>query len=464
MALNPFFLHGSPGEQRLLQDLTNELIRSRGIDVLYIPRKFVRKQTILEEIQSSRFDDNFAIEAFLLNYDGYSGSGDILSKFGVSIKDDVTLAISKERFEDFIGNFLSSMDPNEIEVSSRPREGDLIYFPLGQRLFEVKNTEHESLFYPLGKLYHYELTCELFEYEDEVIDTNIEEVDEKMEDVGYLTELRLIGSGTTAIVTPNLGTGYVKEVTLIQDGYGYISAPQVVFTEAPLGGITASAVAITTSFNNVYSVKEVLITNAGRGYQEPPQISFVGGSGGIGAVAKCSIEKNTYGIVSVNIVNQGNGYTTTPTITVSSPGGIGNTSILVSSIQNNRLSSVKIKNAGNGYNINSPVTVTVQNPSLIAGQGNYIYNEVITGSISGTTARVRRWDADTKYLKVYVINGEFYPGELIVGAASSAIYAVNQFTDYNVTNDKYNQNKDLQEEGNNIVVIDFNDKNPFGEI
>ena len=82
MALNPFFLHGSSGEQRLLQDLTNELIRSRGIDILYIPRKFVRKQTILEEIQSSRFDDNFAIEAYVNTYDGYGGSGDILTKFG----------------------------------------------------------------------------------------------------------------------------------------------------------------------------------------------------------------------------------------------------------------------------------------------------------------------------------------------------------------------------------------------
>lgn len=463
MALNPFFLHGSPGEQRLLQDLTNELIRARGIEILYIPRKFVRKQTILEEIQSSRFDDNFAIEALLLNYDGYGGSGDILSKFGVSVKDDVTLAISKERFEDFIGNFLSSMDSNEIEVSSRPREGDLIYFPLGQRLFEVKNTEHESLFYPLGKLYHYELTCELFEYEDEVLDTSIEEIDEKMEDVGYLTEIRLIGSGNTATINPLLGTGYVKQVYMVQDGYGYSTPPQVVFTEAPLGGITAQAVAITTSINGTVSVKDVLITHAGSGYQKPPKITFVGGNG-IGAAATCEIVTNSYGIVSANVVQEGNGYITPPEIIISAPSGIGNTSILISSIQNNKLSSIRIKSAGSGYTLGTGVTAIVANPTLITGTGNYIYNEIVTGNISGTTARVRRWDADTKVLKLYVINGEFYPGELVVGAASSASYAVNKFDDYNVTGDKYNQNKDLQTEGSTIVVVDFNDKNPFGEI
>ena len=88
----------------------------------------------------------------------------------------MSLVISKERYEDFIAPFLESND-EEIVLSSRPREGDLVYFPLGQRLFEVKFVEHEQPFYQLGKLYVYELKCELFEYEDEVIDTTIKEVD-----------------------------------------------------------------------------------------------------------------------------------------------------------------------------------------------------------------------------------------------------------------------------------------------
>ena len=161
MALNPFFLQGTASEQRLLQDLVNEQMRMYGVEVIYIPRKFVRKQTIIQEIQSSAFDDNFAIEAYVNTYDGYSGAGDILTKFGMSLRDELLITISKERFEDFIAPFLGALDTgtetSPIEVSTRPREGDLVYFPLGQRIFEVKFVEHEQPFYQLGKTYVYEL-------------------------------------------------------------------------------------------------------------------------------------------------------------------------------------------------------------------------------------------------------------------------------------------------------------------
>ena len=196
MALNPFFLQGSPSEQRLVQDLINEQLTIYGVEVTYIPRKFVRKQTIIEEIQSSRFDDNFLIEAYVNTYEGYSGAGDILTKFGMSLRDELTITISKERFEDFIAAFLAAMPDDEIELASRPREGDLVYFPLGQRLFEVKFVEHEQPFYQLGKSYVYELKCELFEYEDEVLDTSIDEIDTTIQDTGFITTLNLIGSSS----------------------------------------------------------------------------------------------------------------------------------------------------------------------------------------------------------------------------------------------------------------------------
>src|SRR6056300_1550958 len=191
MALNPFFLQGSYGEQRLVQELINEQLKIYGVEVTYIPRKFVRKQTIIEEIQSSTFDDNFLLEAYINNFDGYSGAGDIMTKFGVSIRDELSLTISKERFEDFIAPFLDAMDDDEVpdETAMRPREGDLIYFPLGQRIFEVKFVEHENPFYQLGRNYIYELKCELFEYEDEVIDTTVEEISEVLDQTGYIVDL-----------------------------------------------------------------------------------------------------------------------------------------------------------------------------------------------------------------------------------------------------------------------------------
>ena len=166
MALNPFFLQGSSNEQRLVQELINEQLTIYGVEVIYIPRKFVNRKTVIEEVTASKFDDNFAIEAYVNNFEGYSGQGDILTKFGVSLKDELAITISKERYEDFIAPFLEVENREELILSSRPKEGDLVYFPLGQRLFEVKFVEHETNFYQLGKNYVYELTCELFEYED----------------------------------------------------------------------------------------------------------------------------------------------------------------------------------------------------------------------------------------------------------------------------------------------------------
>ena len=133
MALNPFFLQGTSSEQRLVQDLVNEQLQMFGTEVTYIPRKFVNTTSIIQEVQSSKFDDNFAIEAYVNTYDGYSGAGDVLTKFGMSLRDEVTLTISKERFEDFIAPFMNSTD--DILLASRPREGDLVFFPLGSRLF-----------------------------------------------------------------------------------------------------------------------------------------------------------------------------------------------------------------------------------------------------------------------------------------------------------------------------------------
>jgi hypothetical protein len=461
MALNPFFLQGSPGEQRLIQDLINEQLKIYGVDVVYIPRKFVRKQTIIKEIQSSKFDDNFAIEAYINSFDGYSGQGDLLSKFGMSLKDELSLIISKERFEDFISPFMESGSDSEIELSSRPREGDLVYFPLGQRIFEVKFVEHEVNFYQLGKLYVYELKCELFEYEDEVIDTSIDEIDTQIEDQGYITTLQLIGSGSVATANAIISTGYVKEIFLNNDGYDYTSTPTVSISSAPSGGFNASAVAITTSRAGVYSIDSIILTNAGAGYTVVPSITISGG-GGSGAAATCSIETVLSGISSFVITNTGSGYVNSPIVTITGSVGTGKTAVATSIVgAGQNISSIRIANPGVGYTV-SP-TVTIAPPAVLVGIGTYLYNEVITGSNSGTTARVKSWDFDTKILKVsFVDNGatsKFSPGELIVGSASSAIYSVKSYDSWDQY-DKYSENIEIENAAEGI--IDFSESNPFG--
>jgi hypothetical protein len=461
MALNPFFLQGSPNEQRLIQELINEQLRIYGVEVIYIPRKFVRKQTIIKEIQSSKFDDNFAIEAYVNNFDGYTGQGDLLTKFGVSLKDELSIILSKERFEDFISPFLENDDDNEIVLSSRPREGDLVYFPLGQRLFEVKFVEHEVNFYQLGKLYVYELRCELFEYEDEVIDTTIDEIDTQIEDQGYITTLQLIGTGSTSTANAVIGSGYIRQIFLTNDGSGYKSTPTVAISSAPVGGQNASAVAITTSKSGVYSIQSILLTNAGVGYTVVPTISIVGG-GGTGAIATCSIETALNGIVRFNVTGGGSGYVNSPIVSIVGSVGTGQTATGIAIVGSGQtISSIRITNPGAGYTV-AP-TITIAAPPTISGIGTYKFNEEVVGSSSGIRGRVKSWDKDTKVLKVSLVDDVarrgFYPGELIVGTASSATYSVQSYDKWDQY-DKYSENIEIENEADGI--IDFSESNPFG--
>jgi hypothetical protein len=460
MALNPFFLNGSPGEQRLVQDLINEQLKIYGIEVTYIPRKFVRKETVIEEISSSKFDDSFLLEAYVNTYEGYGGSGDILTKFGMSLRDELTLIISKERFEDFISPFLAGMANDGIEISSRPREGDLIYFPLGGRLFEVKFVEHEQPFYQLGKTYVYEIKCELFEYEDEIINTSNSEIDNKVENLGYISTLQLIGTGTTALAEPIMGTGYIQKIYLNNDGRGYTVAPTVAISSAPYGGVNATAVASIKKVGGVYSVDKILMTNAGIGYTVTPTITINGG-GGSGAAATCSIETQQFGVVRFSMLSGGVGYSTVPNVSIIGENNVPAKAIAVLG-NNENISSILIENAGKGYD--DPPQIIIGNPPIITGIGTYLFNEEIVGSQSQTRAKVKEWNYDTKILKISFIssdnaNRNFYPGEIIIGQISGATYCLEYYEGMDLY-DKYSENDDIEMEAD--LILDFTESNPFG--
>ena len=468
MALNPFFLQGTSSEQRLVQDLINEHLGMFGVEVTYIPRKYVQRDTILNEVQSSKFDDNFAIEAYVNNYDGYAGQGDVLTKFGMSLKDEVTLTISKDRFEDFIAPFMGGLDDGsgegEIILSTRPREGDLVYFPLGERLFEVKFVEHENPFYQLGKNYVYELQCELFEYEDEVIDTSIDIIDTQVQDEGFISSLQLVGYGRTATANANIETGYIRKIFLNNDGSGFTSPPTVAISTSPTGqvGDNATAVGILTTRANITSIKELLLTNAGAGYTVAPTITITGG-GGIGAAATCSIETIQKGVFRFVMLDIGVGYSTTPSVTVV---GAAVTAVGIASIgragSDMIVKSIYISDPGEGYT--TAPAVTIANPPQLTGIGTYLYNEIVIGEKSRTEARVRNWDKDTKILKIaHVGIGStakgFATGEAILGQESGASYTVDVFKKTD-EDDKYNQGDEFELEADKI--LDFTQTNPFG--
>ena len=468
MALNPYFQQGTQGEQRLVQDLINEQLRLYGIEVTYIPRKFVNKATIIEEVTSSKFDDNFSVEMYVNSYDGYSGAGDVLTKFGMSLRDEVELTVSKERFEEFIAPFMNASD--EIDLASRPREGDLVFFPLGQRLFEIKFVEHEDPFYQLGKNYVYKLKCELFEYEDEVIDTSLDIIDTQVQEEGFIATLKLVGIGRTATAVASIDTGYIREIFLNNDGSGFTGTPTVAISTSPSGqsGDNATAVAFTTERAGVRSIEKILLTNAGANYTTPPTITFIGG-GGTGAAATCSINTTSQGVVRFTITDNGVGFGTAPTVTVSVPpaGIASDRAVGIASIGDtgngfNQVNSIFVSNPGTAYT--TVPTVTISNPETISGVGTYLFNEIVQGMRSGAQARVKSWDQDTGILGISNIGigttvSGFFAGEDVKGLTSEALFSVSIYDDEDRT-DKYNEGDIFESEAD--AILDFTESNPFG--
>jgi len=189
MAINPFY-GDFANEQKLVDDLTIETIRAMGRDVYYIPREYVKLDRIFGEDILSKFTVAYAIEMYVQDVMRFQGQRDIISKFGIEITDKMTLQVSITRFKQEI----TARDPEII----RPREGDLIYFPLSKHLFEINYVEHRIPFYQHGGLTTYTLSCELFTYSNEEIDTGMDSVD-TVEDKRkmYLTKITLGNSAST---------------------------------------------------------------------------------------------------------------------------------------------------------------------------------------------------------------------------------------------------------------------------
>jgi len=464
--LNPFFLQGSNSEQNLVQDLINEQIKMYGVEVYYIPRQFVTEKTVIREVVESQFNNAYPIEAYIENTSGYGGQGTILSKFGIQEIDDLTLIISKERFETYITPIMSTL--TNIKTYKRPKEGDLIWFPLGDRIFEIKYVEHEKPFYQLQKNYVYEFQCELFRFSDEVIDTGISYIDDNIKDIGYIRTLKMVGVGSQATAISSIVNGGVRFTTVTNRGSGYTSIPSVGFSSAPAGGRTSSGIAtmiygivdFCETDNSLGRVQGIEMLNVGFGYTVAPKIAFLGG-GGSGAAATSIIGDGIVGIVTVT--NGGSGYTVEPSVSF-----VGISSIEAKAraiIENGAVREIRIIDAGFGY-ISSPEVII--GAPIMVGSGKYQYNEIIIGSISGTSARVKSWNSVSNYLEISNVNGDFIIGEILTGQESGASYVVSEDTLSNISDpidelnkgEKYANNDEIQIEANKI--LDFSEKNPFG--
>ena len=156
---------GSVLEHRLMEDIVIESIGINGFDIYYLPRTSVNEDTIFGEDLLQKFTQQYPVEMYMTNVEGFEGNGELFSKFGITVTDQATFIVSKRRWEEAVG-----MQSDDLQLPNRPADGDLLYFPLTGSMFEIKFVKADNPFFQLGKIYVYTLTCELYLYSSERIE------------------------------------------------------------------------------------------------------------------------------------------------------------------------------------------------------------------------------------------------------------------------------------------------------
>ena len=246
MPTSVYFDTGTTAEQRLYENLIIEQLSVFGQDVYYLPRKLVNEDTLFDEDVLSSFNDAYSIEMYLDNTEGYEGQKEMMTRFGLDMQDEATWVVSKRRFEELI-----SQDQNLI-VSTRPNEGDLVYFPKSKKLFEISFVDHDDPFYQMQNLPVFKLRCRTFEYSHEALDTGITEIDaietsESLDALMYQVTLESgTDSGTNYLITEDgdwiVSEAYDTSVLDVSDDSSYFESQGdsiLDFTERnPFGEVT----------------------------------------------------------------------------------------------------------------------------------------------------------------------------------------------------------------------------------
>jgi hypothetical protein len=215
--LNPYFSQSVRSEQNLYENIIIESLKIYGQDVYYLPRTIVNENTIFGDDVPSSFNSSYKIEMYVENTEGFDGEGDLFTRFGVEIRDEATFVVARKRWNSAVSKY-----DNEI-TGERPREGDLIYLPLSRSLFQINHVEHEQPFYQLSNLPIYKMRCQLFEYNDENLNTDVDAIDAIERDNSFKYILTLNGTspvieiGNTATQTISSGVTMSGEVASWSD-------------------------------------------------------------------------------------------------------------------------------------------------------------------------------------------------------------------------------------------------------
>jgi hypothetical protein len=268
MARNFYFSEKVRSEMNLYEDLVIEALKIYGQDLYYLPRHIVNEDTLLGDDPTSKFPTSHKIEMYIDNPEGFDGEGDLFTRFGVEIRDEITLVVSKQRFETQVRRMTTS----GIDLD-RPAEGDLIWIPLTKKMFEIRHVEHEQPFYQIENLPVYKMRCTLFEYTGEDFDNQIDDIQDIEENFSYLYKVSLTApkKATASLVQDSDG---VVSISLIQGGTYYTYAPTIVF----IGGTPIDSATATATVSGG-AVTSITLTDSGNYTTDSAiTIQFIGGS------------------------------------------------------------------------------------------------------------------------------------------------------------------------------------------
>ena len=217
MATNFYFQSGNnigtTNEQRLVEDLIIESLKIYGHDTYYLPRTLVNKDTIFDEDELSKFTQAYPVEMYLDNVNGYEGQGDIFTRFGLEVRDQATFVMAKRRWEDMV-----QTSGGTFTQTTRPSDGDLIYFEKTKSIFEIKYVDFQNPFYQLNQIYVYRLVCELFEYSSEDLDTGITTIDSLETKYSQdMLEYQMLQEDGTLILNETNGSIIKEEYSVTQE-------------------------------------------------------------------------------------------------------------------------------------------------------------------------------------------------------------------------------------------------------
>lgn len=238
MATNPYFKQGVRSEQNVYEDIIVEALKMYGQDVYYLPREIVNKDKVFLDDVPSRFGSAYKVEMYIENTEAFDGEGDLFTKFGIELRDQANFIVSRKRWKQLVGNRLS-------ENNFRPREGDLIYLTLSQSIFEIRRVETETPFYQLQNLPTFRMQCELFEYNDEDLDTGIESIDVAEFESAYQYALTMDSADQGYIVGEQVrqefsGYNMVGEITDWSDSDNVMQLAHVGATDGKFHTFTTS--------------------------------------------------------------------------------------------------------------------------------------------------------------------------------------------------------------------------------